>query len=110
MADIYNLTDKVLQRLGVLGAEETSSDVDKDKALEGLKAAHYALSGEDLLRWTMSDIPDEMIDAYVSIAAFNVKNDFNAPVGAEIVGIAMKQVRNYVMAVKADAPAPVEFF
>lgn len=110
MADIYNLTDKVLQRLGVLGAEETASDVDKDKALEGLKSAHYALSGEDLLRWTMSDIPNEMTDPYVSLAAFNIKNDFNAQVGAEIPALAMKQVRNYVMAIKADAPAPAEYF
>lgn len=110
MADITALIQRTLEKVGLEGATETLSSEDRAKALTALKSAHYEFSGEGVLRWTMSDIPSEIEEGYVMVAAFYVAPDFGfmADINLKLAG--MKLVRAYAMTPKADAPAPAEYF
>lgn len=110
MADITLLVGRALEKIGVEGATETPSDADTDKALIGLKSAHYELVTEGLTRWTMSDIPSELEEPYVMMAAFYIAPDFGMPADINMKLLGMKMVRSYIMTPKADAPAPADYF
>jgi len=110
MTDLSSLIDRTLEKVGFEGASETISDSDSDKALLGLKSAHYELDSEGLLRWTMSDIPSVLEEPYVMLGAYYIGDDFGMPQSDKIYLRAMKQIRAYVMVDSASAPVPTENF
>jgi hypothetical protein len=69
----------VLHKLKVLDPSQAASASKLVKALEKLSAAHYALRAEGLVRWTLQDIPEEVQEAYVMLAAALAADDYGAP-------------------------------
>lgn len=110
MTDLSTLTNRVLEEVGVEGATEPSNYEDEQKALRGLKSAHYELDSEGLLRWTMSDIPSALEEPYVLLGAFYISNSFGQPQDGVGYARAMKQIRSCVMVDSANAPTPSENF
>ena len=110
MADITTLKSRTLEKIGFEGASETVSDSDSDKALIGLQSAHYELNTEGLLRWTMNDIPSQLEEPYVMLAAYNIGGEFGLPQSDTLYLKAMKQIRAFVMTEKSSQPAPSESF
>ena len=76
MATFNDLAIRTLQKLQVLGQDETASPADLAKAVEKVTAAHALLKAKRVLRWTQADIPDYAEEAYVLIAAFLGAADF----------------------------------
>lgn len=110
MTDLTALTNRVLEEIGVEGATEASTYEDEQKALTGLKSAHYELDSESLLRWTMSDVPAALEEPYVLLGAFYSSRAFGMEQDAIGYARAFKQIRAYVMTDSADAPTPSESF
>lgn len=87
MATFNDLAIRTLQKLQVLGQDETASAADLAKAVEKVTAAHALLKAKRVLRWTQADIPDYAEEAYVLIAAFLGAADFQVerdPMGLQM--------------------------
>lgn len=82
MATISDLAKRTLQKLQVLAAGETPSAEDQELVVTKLMAVHAYLRKEDLLRWTVQDIPDYAEEPYVMMAAFLAAEDFGRVVSA----------------------------
>lgn len=78
MATTTDLSLRILQKLKVLGANEPADPDDLVKALEKLKAAHYAFSVRDLVQWTLNTIPTYAEEPYVMMAAYLGADEFDA--------------------------------
>lgn len=78
MATLNQLGTRVLQLLQVVAANEAPDPADLAKAVEKLKAAHYAFGVQDLAPWTLRDIPTFAEEPYVMMAAFRAATDFEA--------------------------------
>jgi hypothetical protein len=63
----------------VLDPQEAATPDDLAKAVEKLKAAHFALRAQGLTRWTLQDIPPEVQEAYVLLGAALAAADYGAP-------------------------------
>lgn len=75
-ATLAELAARTLKKIKVLGVGEPVSAEDQASAIEKLKAAHYSLDADDLLRWTLADIPKAAEEPYVAMAAFLLAPDF----------------------------------
>jgi hypothetical protein len=78
MATTTDLSLRILQKLKALGSNEPADADDLVKALEKLKAAHYAFRIRGLVRWTLNTIPDYAEEPYVLMAAFLGAAEFDA--------------------------------
>lgn len=79
MATQNELATRILHKIRFLDPDEAAEGRDLEKGLEKLQAAHAALKVEGLVRWTLADIPVEVQEAYVLIAASLAAEDFGAP-------------------------------
>lgn len=77
MATQAQLATRILHKLRILDPLETESSEDGALALEKLKAAHYTLKAQGLVRWTLADIPDFAEEAYVLIGAYLAADVFS---------------------------------
>lgn len=87
MATFNDLAIRTLQKLQVLGQDETASPADLAKAVEKVTAVHALLKAKGVLRWTKTDIPDYAEEPYVLIAAFFGAPDFQVerdPMGLQM--------------------------
>ncbi len=76
---LNRLATRVLQKLGILAANEPPSAADRVKAVEKLRAAQYAIGTEGLLRWSSHDIPGYAEEPLVLIAASLAASEFDRP-------------------------------
>lgn len=77
MATQSQLAVRILHKLKVLDPVETANANDEAKALEKLKAAHYSLKVEGVVRWTLADVPDYAEEALVLCGAYLAADDFS---------------------------------
>jgi hypothetical protein len=96
MATVEELAVRVLKKIKVLGATETANDDDRAEAVQAIKDAHYALSVETVLRWTLADIPKEVEMPYVLIGAFYAADAFSVPRDPQWWPMGVKQVQAFV--------------
>lgn len=73
---LTDLAIRSLRFMGVIGADETPSAEDMTTALEGVRDAHSYLKVEDLVQWTLNDIPDYAEKPYIMIAAWQSAPEF----------------------------------
>jgi len=78
MVTVTDLAVRTLEKLQVLGAEVPSAR-DLKKAEDAVRTAHAQFKVWDILRWTLSDIPDYAEEPYVLMAAYNCADDFQVP-------------------------------
>lgn len=76
MATLNQLGTRVLQKLKVVAANEAPDAADLQKAVEKVKAAHYAFGVQELVQWTLNDIPPYAEEPYVMMGAFLAADDF----------------------------------
>lgn len=109
MATQNELATRILHKLLVLDPQETASAADLQKALEKLRAAHYTLRGQGLVRWTLADIPPEVEEGYVLCGAALAADDYGAPRDANWWVNGMRMVQAFVH-VPLSGPSYVENF
>lgn len=80
MATLNQLGTRVLQKLKVVAANEAPDAADLAKAVEKIKAAHYAFGVQELVQWTLNDIPPYADEPYAMMGAFLAADDFEAEV------------------------------
>jgi len=111
MAEITDLVTRTLERVGVQSAWETVSAGDQNKALQALKSVHYDLSGKGLLLWSVNDIPEEITEPYVLMAAWYAGDDFGFPQDpSKTYDLGLRLVRQYTSVPKPDTPVEAEYF
>lgn len=110
MTAITDLRTRTLEKVGVQADWETPSANDMGKALQALKSAHNELAIEDLLLWTMNDIPEALEEAYVMMAAWYAGPEFGFPVDITIHELGLRMVRKYAMTRKPITPVEAEYF
>lgn len=78
MATQAEVIDRALVRVGVLPYDQSSTSEQTGQVTPVLTAFHA--EGVDLgfIRWELSDIPDEVSDALVSVTAFLIADTFGA--------------------------------
>ena len=91
MATKSELALRLLRKLGVVGAGQTASADDQERAEEKISAVHDALVSLGKPRWTLSAVPEYAAEAYALMAAVLAGPEFGAPVdgGAWAAGIRM---------------------
>lgn len=109
MATLNELGTRVLQKLRVLAANEAPASADLLKAVEKIKAAHYAFGVQQLVRWTLNDIPPAAEEPYVMMGAYLAANDFESqadPVWPVMSTTELQRMAN----LPALAVTPAEYF
>lgn len=76
MATLNDLAIRTLEKLQVLGQDETASPADLAKAVQKVRSVHALLKAKGVLRWTLSDIPDYAEEPYVILACYFAAPDF----------------------------------
>lgn len=76
MATLNDLAIRTLQKMQVLGQDETASPADLAKATDLVRDVHAHLQAVGLLRWTFADIPRYADQPYVLMAAYLGAPDF----------------------------------
>lgn len=76
MATPAEIAVRALRRLKVLGASETASPEDLALALQRVTDAHNVLDTQNLLRWTLNDIPMQVEMAYEQMVSYLAAGDF----------------------------------
>jgi hypothetical protein len=110
MAELSDLVTRTLEKVGIQSGFETVSADDQEKALTSLRSAHSELSTENLLRWSVNDIPTELEEPYVMMAAWYAGPDFGFPVDIAVHELGLRQIRKYAMTPKASTPVEAEYF
>lgn len=90
------LAVRVLRKIKVLGANETASAEDIRDALQAVKDAHAALQVQDLVRWTLADIPAEAEVGYVLMASYLAADDFVVPKDEAWMGQGLRHIQALV--------------
>jgi hypothetical protein len=103
------LATRVLHKLKVLDPSQAASASKLAKALEKLSAAHYALRSQGLVRWTLQDVPEEVQEAYVMLAASLAADDYGAPANPGWGQSGLRMVQTYVH-VPIGGPSCAESF
>lgn len=82
---------RLLRKLGVVGAGQTASADDQERAEEKVSAVHDALVSLGKPRWTLSAVPDYAAEAYALMGTVLAGPEFGAPVdpGAWSAGLRM---------------------
>ncbi len=96
MATITELAKRVLRKLTVLAPGEPGDAHDLEVAVEKLKAVHASLKKEELLQWTLQDIPDWAEEPYITMAAFLLGPEFTKPVDIGMWQYGMSEIRSGV--------------
>lgn len=107
---LEDLSNRVLQKLGVLGVGETASAEDRAKALEGLRSAHQTVRNRRLARWTENDIPAAAEEPYVLLAATLIAPEFGREVGTIWWVHAMGEISAAASIGPSQGPIPAEYF
>lgn len=77
LEDFYS---EVLQKLGVLAAEEAPSPSDRLAAKDKYEQVHAEFARRDLLPWfDDEDVPDWAADSFSTIVASRLVNEFSVP-------------------------------
>ncbi len=77
--------------------------------MQALRSAHYALSAEGLVQWTLADIPRELEEAYVLCGASIAAQDWGAPASPTWFADGLRMVQTYVH-IPISGPRTVEDF
>lgn len=109
MATKRELAPKVLRKLMVLAAGEAPSADDQLLAEEKLEAVHAALQVDDLVRWTLQDIPRFAEEPYILMAAFMAAADFERQPDSGMWAVGLRQIQAGV-ALKSIGTVPAEYF
>lgn len=107
---LEDLSNRVLQKLGVLGVGETASAEDRAKALEGLRSAHETVRVRRLARWTENDIPAAAEEPYVLLTATLIAPDFSRDVPVTWWAHAMGEISAAASVGPSQGPIPAEYF
>jgi hypothetical protein len=99
----------VLHKLKVLDPSQAASASKLAKALEKLSAAHYALRAQGLARWTINDIPPEVQEAYVLLAASLAADDYGAPVNSAWGPMGLRMIQVFIHVPIGGASCPESF-
>jgi hypothetical protein len=111
MAEITELVTRTLEKVGIQSAWETVSAADQNKALQALKSAHFDLSGKGLLLWSVNDIPEELEEPYVLMAAWYAGDEFGFPQDPlKTYELGLRLVRQYTCVPKPVTPVEAEYF
>lgn len=104
------LASRLLHKLQVLDRAADADADDLDKALEKLRAAHGVFKSEGLVRWTLEDIPEDVREGYVLMAAALGADDFACaapnPAWAQM---GMRVVQAYVHIPRSGPRIPVDY-
>lgn len=94
MATKTELAQRLLRKLGVVGAGQTATADDALIAEEKIVAVHDALVSMNRARWTLADVPAYAAEAYVLMASVLAAPDFGVPAdgGAWVAGLRMVAV------------------
>jgi hypothetical protein len=109
MATQQELATRILRRLKVLDPLETASPEDLALASEKLRAAHYLLSAEGLLRWTLADIPPFAEEAYVLIGSALAADDFSVARDPEWISVGVRMIQRGVHIPVSDETLAEDF-
>ena len=109
MATIDELGTKVLQKLGVVAADEAPEPSDLAKAVEKVKAAHYAFGVQELAPFTLSDIPTYAEEPYVQMGAFLAAYDFEKQPDASWAALSTTELQRAAN-LKTSGIVPAEYF
>ena len=110
MMRLEDLSNRVLQKLGVLGVGETASAEDRAKALEGLRSAHQTVKVRRLARWTENSIPESCEEPYVLLAATLIAPDFGREASPLWWAHAMGEISAAASVGPSQGPIPAEYF
>jgi hypothetical protein len=94
---LNELASRLLHKLQVLDRAEAAAGADLDKAIEKLRAAHGVFKSEGLVQWTLQDIPEDVEEGYLMMAAALGADDFAAAApNAAWPQMAMRILQAYV--------------
>ncbi len=93
----------------MLAPGEAAPAHDLDAAIEKLRAVHASLKKEELLQWTLLDIPDWAEEPYVTMAAFLLGPEFTKPVEIGMWQYGMAEIRSGVQ-IGNTGPVCAEYF
>jgi hypothetical protein len=93
----------------VLAPGNDASPEDLATALEKLRAVHASLRKEELLQWTLADIPDFAEEPYCAMAAFLAGPDYMVPVPKDMWDYGMSEIRRAVQ-LQAVGRVTAEYF
>ena len=113
---VADLADLVLQRLGVLDAEETASDADHQFVEDAYTDLHERLTEEGLVTWDVGDvIPTGAVSPMTSILAIEVAQEFGIS-SQEMTLLALRaksgrlELRRLGRGYYQPASVPIEYF
>lgn len=90
------LAARVLHKLKIVDPRQVASADKLAKAVEKLQAAHYELRSQGLVRWTLNDVPEEVQEAYVMLAAALAADDYGAPANPTWAPAGLRMVQTFV--------------
>lgn len=107
---LEDLAVRVLEKLGVLAAGETAEAADLKKAQEKLVAAHAAIVARSLNRWTTHNLPVEVHEPYVSLAAVLVAPDYGRTPSGDWWIWGMSEIATAASTRISQGAIPAEYF
>lgn len=104
------LANRLLRKLGLVGAGQTASGSDLEIAEEKIGAVHSALDVLSKTRWTIGDVPEYAAEGYVLMASVLAAPEFGAPAdpGAWMGGL--KLISACIAVPVSDEPIAMESF
>lgn len=76
MPTTTQLAKKVLVRAKVLDPSENQTAADNAHVVEVMQSVYDSMKERGRIHWTLADIPSMYQDAFVTIVAFRIANDF----------------------------------
>ncbi|MDH2239073.1 hypothetical protein N5K27_22450 [Pigmentiphaga sp. GD03639] len=107
---LLELSNRVLEKLGVLSPGETASSEDTEKAKTALRAAHQSVVVARLARWTSNSLPSACEEPYVTLAAALVASDFNRAADPSWWKWGMNQIAAAAATPVSQGPVCAEYF
>jgi hypothetical protein len=117
MATKADIRNRVLQKLGVLAAEETAQSADAELVEGVVDAVHAELEGEGLVSWTVETVPNNIKESFATLVAYRLVSegsDFGVPADTKqslmMAGEpAMRRIRRQVSPGWSGAPTEAEY-
>jgi hypothetical protein len=109
MIDIDTIALGALRKIKAVSGPEPAADEDMDIARHKALSAHSAIAVQGLLRWTLRDIPDDLLEAYILLTAFFAADDFTLPKDATWWPQGMGMVQAYVQVPAQPTCGAVDF-
>lgn len=100
----------MLRKLARIGAAEPGEASDIELAEEKLRMVHGYLKTQDIVRWTLQDIPDYAEEPYVMMAAFYASPEFEMQADPTFWTFGLRQLQSAVVLPADHTATPAAYF